>query len=251
MNQEQSMYITNNRGINLAYHKVPGKSPGIIFFGGFMSDMTGTKATYLEGVCQRIGQSYIRFDYSGHGASGGKFEEGSIGDWLEDALFILDNVTEGPQIVVGSSMGGWLMILAALQRPERIKGLIGIASAPDFVEDLSHLSLVQQEALMKNGICYLPSQDGVTTYPITGHLVTEGRTHSVLKAPIPIFCPVHLLHGLSDKDVPWQKSVKLANRLESSTVTVTLIKNGDHRLSESAHLALLEKSVYTLIDVTE
>lgn len=242
------MYITSSQGTKIAYHKISGKSPGIIFFGGFMSDMTGTKATYLEGVCQRLGQAYVRFDYSGHGASSGKFEEGSIGSWLEDALCVLDNLTEGPQIIVGSSMGGWLMMLAALKRPDRIKALVGIASAPDFVEDLSHMQVVQQEALAKNGICYLPSHDGVTTYPITHHLITEGRTHSLLKAPIPIFCPVHLLHGLSDKDVPWQKSVKLAERLQSANVTVTLIKNGDHRLSERTHLALLEKSVYSLID---
>ncbi|HQY22998.1 MAG TPA: alpha/beta hydrolase, partial [Gammaproteobacteria bacterium] len=208
----------------------------------------GTKASYLESVCQRLGQAYVRFDYSGHGASSGKFEEGTIGSWLEDALCVLDNLTEGPQIIVGSSMGGWLMMLAALKRPDRIKALVGIASAPDFVEDLSHMQVVQEEVLAKNGIYYLPSRDSVTVYPITPHLITEGRTHSLLKAPIPIFCPVHLLHGLSDKDVPWQKSVKLAERLQSANVTVTLIKNGDHRLSERTHLALLEKSVYSLID---
>ena len=182
------MYITSSQGTKIAYHKISGKSPGIVFFGGFKSDMTGTKASYLESVCQRLGQAYVRFDYS------------------------------------------------------------GIASAPDFVEDLSHMQVVQEEVLTKNGICYLPSRDSVTVYPITPHLITEGRTHSLLKAPIPIFCPVHLLHGLSDKDVPWQKSVKLAERLQSANVTVTLIKNGDHRLSERTHLALLEKSVYSLVD---
>jgi pimeloyl-ACP methyl ester carboxylesterase len=241
------MQITSNQGTHIAYQKISGKSPGIIFFGGFMSDMTGTKASHLESVCQRLGQAYVRFDYSGHGMSSGKFEEGTIGSWLEDALFVLDNLTEGPQIVVGSSMGGWLMVLAALKRAERIKALVGIASAPDFIEDLAHMHIVQQEALMKNEICYLPSHDGVTAYPITRHLITEGRTHSILKAPIPLFCPVHLLHGLSDKDVPWQKSVKLAERLQSSDVTVTLIKNGDHRLSESAHLALIEKTISSLL----
>lgn len=242
------MYITSNHGTKISYHKTPGKTPGIIFFGGFMSDMTGIKTTYLESVCQRWGQAYIRFDYSGHGASSGKFEEGTIGSWLEDALFVLDNLTEGPQMIVGSSMGGWLMVLAALKRPDRIKGLVGIASAPDFVEDLGRMHAVQQEALNKNGICYLPSLSGDKTYAITRHLIEEGKTHAVLKAPIPIFCPVRLLHGLSDKDVPWQKSVKLAERLQSPDVSVTLIKDGDHRLSENMHLKMIEKSVHSLID---
>jgi pimeloyl-ACP methyl ester carboxylesterase len=241
------MYITSSQATKIAYQKISGKSPGVVFFGGFMSDMTGTKATYLESACQRLGQAYVRFDYSGHGASSGKFEEGTIGSWLEDALCILDNLTEGPQIVVGSSMGGWLMMLAALKRPDRIKALVGIASAPDFVEDLGRMQAVQQEALMEKGICYLPSLSGDRVYPITARLITEGRTHSLLKAPIPIFCPVHLLHGLSDKDVPWQKSIKLAERLQSSNVTVTLIKDGDHRFSESDHLALIEKSLCSLL----
>ena len=241
-------HITSHHGTKIAYHQLKGKSPGIIFFGGFMSDMTGTKATYLEAACQRWGQAYIRFDYSGHGQSSGKFEEGTIGSWLKDALCVLDNLTKGPQIIVGSSMGGWLMTLAALKRPERIKALVGIASAPDFVEDLGRMHAVQQEALLKDGVCYLPSLSGEKSYPITRHLIEEGRTHCVLKAPIPISCPVRLLHGLSDKDVPWQKSVKLADRLESLDVTVTLIKDGDHRLSDPTQLLLLEKSVYSLLE---
>ncbi len=248
MHHKKSHHITSHHGTNIAYHQLKGKSPGIIFFGGFMSDMTGTKAMYLESVCQRWGQAYVRFDYSGHGQSSGKFEEGTIGSWLQDALYVLDNLTEGPQIIVGSSMGGWLMTLAALKRPERIKGLVGIASAPDFVEDLGRMQAVQQEALLKEGICYLPSLSGETSYPITRHLIEEGRMHSVLKAPIQISCPVRLLHGLSDKDVPWQKSVKLADRLESLDVTVTLIKDGDHRLSDPSQLLLLEKSVYSLLE---
>lgn len=242
------MQITSNHGTKIAYHKLPGKSPGVIFLGGFMSDMTAIKAMYLETVCQRWGQAYIRFDYSGHGASSGKFEEGTIGSWLEDALFVLDNLTEGPQIIVGSSMGGWLMVLAALKRPDRIKGLVGIASAPDFVEDLGRIQAVQQEALNKKGICYVPSLSGDKSYPITRHLIEEGKTHAVLKAPILVSCSVRLLHGLSDKDVPWQKSVKLAERLQSPDVTVTLIKDGDHRLSENAHLKIIEQSVHSLID---
>ncbi len=241
------MYITNRHGIKLAYQKTPGKSPGVIFFGGFKSDMTGTKATYLESVCQKLGQAYIRFDYSGHGASSGNFEEGTIGGWLDDALCVLDNLTEGPQVLVGSSMGGWLMVLAALKRSDRIKALVGMASAPDFIEDLARMRVVQEDVLAQNGICYLPSLSGDMVYPITSRLVIEGRTHSILKAPIALSCPVHLLHGLADKDIPWQKSVKLAERLESREVTVTLIKDGDHRLSENAHLALLEKSVHSLL----
>jgi len=243
------MSIISNQSKKIAYHQLMGKSPGIVFLGGFMSDMTGIKATYLESVCQRWGQAFVRFDYTGHGASSGKFEEGSIGSWLEDALFVLDNLTTGPQILVGSSMGGWLMILAALKRSERVKALVGIASAPDFVEDLGRMKAVQQEALMKNGICYIPSLSGETTYPITKSLIEEGKSHAILKAPIPVSCPVRLLHGLADKDVPWQKSVKLAERLESSDVIVNLIKNGDHRLSETVHLKLIERTLESLIQV--
>jgi pimeloyl-ACP methyl ester carboxylesterase len=238
--------IATKQGHHIAYHKIPGHSPGILFLGGFMSDMTGIKATYLQSVCEDLGRAYVRFDYFGHGASSGKFEDGTIGGWLEDSLFVLDHLTEGPQIVVGSSMGGWLMVLLALRRPDRIKGLVGIASAPDFIEDLAHMRVVQDA---KNSVCYLPSKSGDMTYAITPRLIAEGRTHSVLKAPIALSCPVRLLHGLSDSDVPWQKSVKLAERLESSDVRLTLVKNGDHRLSEPTHLALLKQSVLCILDI--
>lgn len=243
------MQIATKQGNHIAYHKVSGQSPGILFLGGFMSDMTGTKATYLQSMCEGLGHAYVRFDYFGHGASSGKFEEGTIGGWLEDSLFVLDNLTEGSQIVVGSSMGGWLMVLLALRRPDRIKGLVGIAAAPDFIEDLAHMRVVQDEVMAKNNVCYLPSKSGDMTYAITPRLIEEGRTHAVLKAPILLSCPVRLLHGLSDSDVPWQKSVKLAERLASSDVRITLIKNGDHRLSEPLHLELLKQNILCVLDI--
>ncbi len=238
--------LSSQRG-KIAYYQTPGRAPGVVFLGGFMSDMSGTKATYLEACCRAWGRAYVRFDYFGHGSSAGKLEEGTIGGWLEDTLLVLDELTEGPQILVGSSMGAWLMVLAALRRVDKIQGLVGIAAAADFIEDFERLSSVEVQALKKDGICYLPSQYGDKPYPITQNLITEGHTHRILQAPIALNCPVRLLHGLSDTDVSWHKSVKLAECLNSNDVIVTLIKGGDHRLSEEPHLELLANNLTSLL----
>ncbi len=240
--------LLNKDDTFIAYQKFEGKKPGIVFLGGFMSDMTGTKALYLEECCKRWDRSYIRFDYFGHGASSGKFEQGSIGRWLADVLMVLDQLTEGPQVLVGSSMGGWLMLLAALRRPESVHALVGIAAAPDFLDDFSQLTVEQQQSLEENGICYVPSSEGEgRPYPISRKLIEDGLEYRILNAPIAIDCPVHLLHGLSDGSVAWQKSVQLAERLTSKEVTVTLLKAGDHRLSTDLHLKLLEDTVQALL----
>ena len=237
-------------GATIAYHRRTGKAPGVIFLGGFMSDMTGTKARRLDAFCAARGQAYLRFDYFGHGASSGDFARATVGRWKADALLALDRLTEGPQILVGSSLGGWLMLLAALARPARVAGLIGIAAAPDATEDLMwpRFPAEVQQAILRDGAARLPSQYSPDGYLFTRELIEEGRRHLVLRGPIPIASPVRLLHGMRDPDVPWQTSLALAEKLESHDVEVTLVKDGDHRLSTESDLTLLTRTVETMID---
>jgi pimeloyl-ACP methyl ester carboxylesterase len=232
----------------LAYQHTPGESPGVLFCGGYTSDMTGTKALALEAFCRAHGRAFTRFDYSGHGASSGDFADGTIGAWAEDALAVVDRVTEGPVLVVGSSMGGWIMLLVALARPERIAGLIGIAAAPDFTEDLlwAQATPEQRRALADQGYWLQDSDYGGDPYPVNRRFIEEARAHLVLRGPIPITCPVHLLHGQRDSDVPWQAALRLAERLESEDVIVELIKAGDHRLSSAPDLARITAAVQRL-----
>jgi pimeloyl-ACP methyl ester carboxylesterase len=227
----------------VAYNRFESKTnnlPEVLFLGGFKSDMMGTKATFLEALCKRRNQTYTRFDYSGHGASSGTFTDGTIGLWLSDALAIIDEVTQGPLILVGSSMGGWLMTLAALARPARVHALIGVAAAPDFTEELIWATLTdtQRKDFVSQGIIQAPSQYDDEGFPITLQLIEEGR-QLVLPKPINIHCPAHFIHGAADKDVPWVLSRRLARRLKSPDVTLTLIKNGDHRLNTPLALGRL------------
>jgi pimeloyl-ACP methyl ester carboxylesterase len=228
-------------GSAIAYHKTPGSAPGIVFLGGFMSDMTGSKALFLEAFARERGQAFLRFDYQGHGASTGRFEEGTIGLWAADAVAALDALTEGPQVLVGSSMGGWIMLLAALARPQRVAGLLGIAAAPDFTEDLMWNAYSQEvrETLEREGVYREPSAYDEEPYTITKRLIDEGRGHLLLRQPIPLACPVRLIHGMADPDVPWGTSIRLAEQLESAEVEVTLVKAGGHRLSEPEDLERL------------
>jgi pimeloyl-ACP methyl ester carboxylesterase len=231
----------------LAYHRLEGKRPAVLFCGGFTSDMTGTKALALERWCRAEGRAYLRFDYSGHGQSGGRFADGTIGAWAEDAQAIVDRVAPpGPLIVVGSSMGGWIMLLAALARPERMHALLGIAAAPDFTEDLlPQASEAQRRDLERQGFWLQPSAYG-PPYPVTARLIEDGRKHLLLRAPIAIECPVHLLHGQRDPDVPWRTALRLAEQLRSEDVTVELVKAGDHRLSTEADLARITAALARL-----
>jgi pimeloyl-ACP methyl ester carboxylesterase len=239
---EPPRILAREDGATIAYHRLAGRSPGIVFLGGFMSDMTGTKAVTLEAFCHARGQAFVRFDYFAHGASSGEFAEATVGRWRADALAILDELTEGPQILVGSSIGGWIMLLAALARPERIRALVGIAAAPDATEDLmwGEMPPEQRAALTRDGHIRVPSEYDPEGYLITRKLIEEGRHHLLLRRPIGLRCPVHLLHGMRDPDVPWQTSIRLAERLQSDAVTVELMKAGDHRLSTEADLARLE-----------
>jgi pimeloyl-ACP methyl ester carboxylesterase len=234
----------------LAYHHVPGKLPGVLFCGGYTSDMTGTKALALEGFCREQGRAFIRFDYSGHGASSGDFADGTIGAWTDDALAIVDRVAAGPLVVVGSSMGGWIMLLVASARPERVAGLIGVAAAPDFTEDLlAQATPEQRRALAEQGYWMQPSVYG-PSYPVTRRFIDEAREHLVLPGPIPIPCPVHLLHGQRDPDVPWRTALRLAERLQAEDVTVELIKAGDHRLSTERDLARIKAAIQRIAEAT-
>ncbi|UEM03094.1 alpha/beta hydrolase [Skermanella rosea] len=238
-----------HEGATIAYRRTEGSTPGVIFMGGFKSDMTGTKAVALESFCRSRGTAFVRFDYQGHGTSSGRFEEGSIGLWSRDALAVFDRLTEGPQVVVGSSMGGWMMLLTALARPERVAGLIGIASAPDFTEDLiwSTLDETDRATLMETGALLKPSDYG-DPYPYTRRLIEDGRDHLLLRGTIPLACPVRLLHGMRDADVPWRTSQRIAERLAGDDVRITLVKDGDHRLSRDQDIALLCRTVGELLD---
>lgn len=232
----------------LAWRRLPGRGPGVIFLGGFHSDMTGSKAEYLAQWCAARGQAFLRFDYGGHGASGGEFAQGCIGTWLADAELVLTSLTTGPQILVGSSMGGWIALLLAQRHPERLAGLIGIAAAPDFTEDLMWAQFPQavRDQITREGQWLRPSEYGAP-YPITRALIEDGRRHLVLRAPLAIAAPVRLLHGQQDPDVPWQLSLRVAETITGSDVEVTLIKEGDHRLSKPAELALLGRTLGALL----
>ena len=242
--------LTREDGATIAYHGRAGKSPGIVFLGGFMSDMTGTKARRLDAFCAARGHAYLRFDYFGHGASSGDFAQATVGRWREDALAVIDRLTQGPLLLVGSSIGGWLMLLAALARPERVAALVGIAAAPDATEALMWANFPQdlREKILREGAARLPSEYSDQGYLITLKLIEDGRRHLLMGAPIAITCPVRLLHGMRDPDVPWQTSLALAERVHSRDVAMTLVKEGDHRLSGEGDLALLERTIAALIE---
>lgn len=223
-----------------------------MFLGGFHSDMTGSKATALEGLARRRGHAAVRFDYFGHGASTGDFAEGRLGRWRADALAVVDELTEGPLVLVGSSMGAWIAVLVAAARRERVAGLVGVAAAPDFTEELirARFTPEERETLRRDGVLWRRSPYEEQAWPLTPGLLDEARDHLVLGGPIPVGCPVRLLNGLADADVPWELSRRLVERVESDDVTLTLVKGGDHRLSGPADLARLEDTVGGLLDRT-
>ena len=231
-------------GVELAWARLSGNGPTIVFLPGFKSDMNGSKALDLAAFCGERGQAMLRFDYSGHGESGGRFEDGTIGRWTDDALAAIDRLTAGGIILVGSSMGGWIALLAALARPKRVAGLVGIAAAPDFTERLMWQAMTPAEraTLLRDGVLLVASQYG-DPYPVTLRLIEEGRRHLLLDAPIQLDCPVRLLHGQLDPDVPWEGCLRIAAAVTGGDVQVILVKDGDHRLSRPEDLALLRRTL--------
>ncbi len=242
-------FLESEAGVSIAYHRLRGKSPGVIFFGGFMSDMTGSKALALEAYCRKQGRAFVRFDYQGHGASSGRFEDGTIGQWAKDALAVFDRLTEGRQVLVGSSMGGWIALLTGLQRQERVAALATVAAAPDFTEDLiwAQYDDERKATIARDGVLYEKSDYGERAYAITHKLIEDGRRHLLLRGPIPLDCPTRLMHGMQDPDVPWQRSLLLAEKLAATDLRVILVKDGDHRLSREQDLTLLTRTVGSLL----
>jgi pimeloyl-ACP methyl ester carboxylesterase len=227
--------LSREDGATIGYRQRKGKAPGVVFLCGFNSDMSGAKAEALDAFCAAREHAFLRFDYFAHGVSSGDFAEATIGRFLEDTLAAIDRLTAGKLVLVGSSIGGWLMLLAALQRPERIKALVGIAAAPDATEDLmwQRMPFDLREQVITKGAVQIPSRYSERGYLITRTLVEEARAHLVMREPIPIECPVRLIHGMADPDVPYETSLALADRLASADVQTILVKDGDHRLSIS------------------
>ncbi len=221
--------------------------PPVLFLTGFRSDMLGTKAAFLSDYCAARGQAFIRFDYRGHGQSGGRFEDGTIGLWTADALEVFDRFCDRPAIVVGSSMGGWIAMLVALARPEKIHGLIGLAAAPDFTRDIPPRMTEEQKHLMDSkGFFPLPSDYADEPYKITRALLEDGENHCLLDGPIAINAPVRLIQGMRDTDVSWPTAQRIADALTTSDKKVILREDGDHRLSSPEDLALLGQMVVEL-----
>lgn len=243
-------FAATRDGERIAYRALAGRLPTLVFLGGFSSDMGGTKARHLEALCRRRGQRYLRFDYRGHGASTGRFEDGTIGAWCDDALTVIRQCTEGPLVLVGSSMGAWIMLLAAREISERVDALIGIAAAVDFTEDLiwSRMSAAERARLLADGELRIPSQYAAEGMPITLELIEEARRHLLLREPVPVACPVRLIHGRDDRDVPWQTSLALLEVLDSPDATLTLVESSDHRMSSPGDLARLARVVEETLD---
>ncbi len=234
------------QGRRLAYIQTEGAEgrPGIVFLGGFRSDMTGTKAAHLEAWAKSRGNPFLRFDYSGHGASSGTFDEGSIGDWAADAAAIIAARTTGPQILAGSSMGGWIALLLTRQMPEKIAGVVGIATAPDFTEDGFHAGFTpaQHYEMAATGRVLMPSDYG-DPIPITARLIDDGRRNLVLRDPLQLPFPVRLLQGTDDADVSESTATRLLAHATGQDITLTLVKGADHRFSTPRCLALIEAAV--------
>ncbi|WP_163846670.1 alpha/beta hydrolase [Pseudooceanicola aestuarii] len=240
----ETQFLTNAQGRRIAYHQTPGQGPGVVFLGGFMSDMQGTKATHLEDWCRAQGRAYLRFDYSGHGESNGNFTDGCIGDWAQDAEDAISLLTEGPQILVGSSMGGWISLLMCARLADRVAGLVTIAAAPDFTEDSMWAGFddILRAKLMKEGRIAIPSDYG-SPYPITRRLIEDGRDHLLLDAPIQLPFPVRFLQGTADTDVTTDKAMRLLEAARGADIRLTLVKGADHRFSTPECLDLLTQAI--------
>ncbi|MCL7465018.1 alpha/beta hydrolase [Phaeovulum sp. NW3] len=238
-------YLTTPENRRIAYDRTEGKGPGIVFLGGFRSDKEGTKALALEAWARAQGRAFLRFDYSGHGQSGGDFLDGAIGDWFEDARDAITALTQGPQVLVGSSMGGWIALLIARAMPERIAGLVTIAAAPDFTEDSmwAGMDAPTRRKLEETGRIELPSDYSDDPYVITRRLINEGRNRLVLRSPLPLPFPVRMLQGTADADVPQDVALRLLAHADCPDMRLTLVKGADHRFSDPDCLRLIETAL--------
>ena len=245
---EASGVLERPDGERVAWMRVDGRGPTVVWLGGFKSDMTGTKAQALADWALDQRRAYVRFDYFGHGASTGEFAAGTISRWRRDALAVLAELTEGDLVLVGSSMGGWIACLAAMVVPERIAGMVLVAPAPDFTEKLMTPEIPPEghAALTADGVWLRPSEYG-DPYPITRALLEDGARWSILGGePIPLTMPIRILQGAQDPDVPWQHALELAQTLKGEDVVFSLIKDGDHRLSRPQDIDRLIAAVEEL-----
>jgi pimeloyl-ACP methyl ester carboxylesterase len=242
---------TDKAARKIAVRARAGNAPGLFWLGGFNSDMKGTKALALDAWAAEHGRACVRFDYSGHGESGGKFADGTIGRWLEESLAVFERFCAGPQVVVGSSMGGWMALLLAREIAKRggrasLGGLVLIAPAPDFTEELMWKAFSPEirAEIETKGVWLRPSQYGDgTPYPVTRDLIEDGRKHLLLGGSIAVGCPVRILQGAKDPDVPWQHAFALVHRLPADDVVLTMIQDGDHRLSRPQDIARIMAAV--------
>ncbi len=243
--------------INIALRHRAGRTPGIVWLGGYRSDMLGTKAEWLDQWAEKEGVAFLRHDYSGHGESGGEFRDGTISLWLEQSLAVFLQFSSGPQIIVASSMGAWiaLRLLQELQKlgeAERVAGLVLIAPAPDFTSELVEPQLTndQRRQIADRGYMEEASDYSPEPYIYTKALLEDGRVNKVLKGVIQTNCPVHILQGMEDKDVPHTHALRLMNHLPVDDVTITLVRDGDHRLSRPQDLELITRTVSSMVDRT-
>ena len=242
--------LTTPTGRRIAFHLTPGQGPGVVFLGGFRSDMTGTKALWLQEWALARGRAFLRFDYSGHGASSGAFEDGCIGDWAADAMAAILTLTEGPQVLVGSSMGGWTALLVARALPGRVAGLVGIAAAPDFTEDSlwAGMSGAERAQMKATGRVARASEYSAAPYVFTRRLIEDGREQLVLRSPLNLPFPVRLLHGTADADVPMSVALRLLDHATGADIRLTLVKGADHRFSTPECLDLIGQAIGDVLE---
>ena len=238
-------YLDTSAGRKLAYHKTEGKGPGVVFLGGFMSDMSATKAIHLEDWARSQGRAFLRFDYSGHGESSGAFADGCIGDWAEDALEALSKLTEGPQILVGSSMGGWIALLLARKLPKRVHALVGVAAAPDFTEDSMWPGLTdaQRAEILEQGQTSLPNSYDDTPYILTRRLFEDGKAQLVLRTALDLPFPVRLMQGTRDEAVEISVPLRLCEHATCPDLRLTFVKDADHRFSTPECLGMITAAI--------
>ena len=245
-------HLTTATGRKIAYEQSAGAGPGIVFLGGFKSDMEGTKAVHLEAWAKAQGRAFLRFDYSGHGQSSGAFSDGSIGDWAADAEAAISELTKGPQVLIGSSMGGWICLILASRIAHRIAGLVGIAAAPDFTEDSMWAGFdeIHRAKLMREGQLALPSDYG-EPYIITRRLIEDGRNHLVLRQPLALSFPARFLQGTADADVELSVALRLLDHAKGGDIRLTLVKGADHRFSSTDCLLLIEKTINEILEAKQ